>query len=457
MSRLGNHAIVLGGSIGGIVAARVLADHFERVTVFERDTIPELGAPRKGVPQGRQAHGLLYGGYAALETLFPGWSELVVREGGIRAEPGRDGLWIHHGHVQARVDAPISGLLASRPLLEGTLRKRLLDRPNVTFQEGADVLGITTAPDRSRVSGARVRERSSGFERTLAADLVIDALGRGSPSARWLAELEYAAPECEEVRINQYYTSRLFRRPRHGFEGNLFIVVAAVPDNPRSAAMLAMEGDRFIVALTASFGERVPEDLDGFRDYAELLPSPEVGRFVRHAEPLDEARTHPFPASRRLRYEALRAFPAGYLVFGDAIASFNPVFGQGITVAALEGLLLGECLTQGLDRIAQRFFKGASRVVDIPWSTAVLNDLRFPKVAGKRTPMVRFLHGYLPRVYERGTHDAVIARTVLDVVNLGKSPSALLSPRMLWHVYGPRQGRPQGLVAPHAAIAERRA
>jgi 2-polyprenyl-6-methoxyphenol hydroxylase-like FAD-dependent oxidoreductase len=455
MSRLGSQAIVLGGSVGGVVAARALADHFETVTVLERDTIPALGAQRKGVPQGRHAHGLLYAGSAAFEKLFPGWTELVVSHGGMRADPGKAGLWVHHGHRQARVEAPVDGLLASRPLLESTLRCCLLERSNVRFLENTDVAGVTTTADRSRVNGVRVRERFGSEERVLGADFVVDALGRGSASPRWLGELGYESPEIEEVRINLSYTTREFVRPASGFEGDLLVIVAAVPDNPRLAAMLALEGGRFVVTLGGCFGERAPEDLDGYRAYADNLPDPTIGRFLRQAQPLDEPRTGTFPASRRLRYERLRRFPAGYLIFADAIASFNPVFGQGLTVAALEGLILQECLAKGLSSIGRRFFRRASRTVDIPWSTAVLNDLRFPEVFGKRTAMVKFLHGYMPRVFARGVHDTVVARTVLDVVHMAKAPPALLSPGMLWRVYGPRRSPELGL--PSASVAARRA
>jgi 2-polyprenyl-6-methoxyphenol hydroxylase-like FAD-dependent oxidoreductase len=448
MSRLGKQAVVLGGSIGGIVTARALAGYFESVDVIERDAIPPLGEQRKGVPQGRHAHGLLYAGADAFERLFPGWTKRVVAHGGLPCNPGWDGRWVHHAHCQARVQAPTDGLLASRPLLEATLRAELMTIANVRFTDNTDVVALSTNADRMCVDGVRVRCREGGRERTLSADLVVDALGRGSRSPRWLAELGYPAPELEEVRIDVSYTTRNFERTKSGFEGDSFVVIAGVPPNPRTAAMLATEGDQFVITLGGYLGTRAPEDLEGFRQFAEALPTPDVGRFLRQARPVGEARTGTFPASRRVHYQKLRRFPHGYLVFGDAIASFNPIFGQGMTVAALEGLALQECLTSGPHRLRERFFARASAIVDIPWSTAVLNDLRYPEVGGKRGAMVRFLHAYLPRVYERGATDSFVARTVLDVVNLAKPPPALLGPRMLWHVYGPRSAGETALPAP---------
>ena len=438
MIRPGTKALVLGGSLGGIVAARVLSEVFEQVTVVERDAIPELGEQRKGVPQGRHAHGLLYAGREALERLFPGWTEEVIRCGGELGDPGRGGRWIHHGHPQARVDAPVHGLLASRPLIEGTLRACLLRLPAVRWLERTEVLSPVSSADGRRILGANLRG-PDGTERAIHADLVVDALGRGSPSPRWLRELVEEEPPSEEIRANIHYTTRLFRRTPDALGGEGFVIVAPRPPNPRSAAVLAIEGERYMVTLAGALGERAPTDLEGFRAYARQLPVPDVAELVERAEPVGDPVTGTFPASVRHRYERLRRFPAGYLVFADALASFNPVFGQGMTVAALEGLALAECLAAGLEGLSRRFLRRAAKLVDIPWGTAVLNDLRFAEVPGPRSLGVRLLHLYLPRLYERGRHDPFLARKVLEVVNLGAPPPTLMAPRVLWRALGPRR------------------
>ena len=209
----GTQALVLGGSIGGIVAARVLSEVYEQVTVIERDASPALGEQRKGVPQGHHTHGLLYAGREALERLFPGWTDEVVRHGGVVGCPGRDGWWVHHGLPQARVDAPTQGLGASRPLLEGTLRTCLLRRPGVRWLERTEVLSPLWSEDERSVLGAHLRD-PDGTERVLRSDLVVDALGRGSPTPRWLQQRGYAEPASDEVRVDVHYTTRLFRRTK---------------------------------------------------------------------------------------------------------------------------------------------------------------------------------------------------------------------------------------------------
>jgi hypothetical protein len=259
------------------------------------------------------------------------------------------------------------------------------------------------------------------------------------------------------VRVDIHYTTRLFRRTPDALGGDLFVCAAATPPNLRVAALLAIEGDRFIVSLGGMIGQRAPTDIEGFRAYAWQLPTPDIARFLERAEPLGDAVTIAFPASVRRRYERLRRFPERYLVFGDALASFNPVFGQGMTVAALEGLALADCLTAGLEGLPRRFHARAAKLVDIPWGSAVLNDLRFPEVIGRRPTLMRFLHHYLPRLYERGREDPFIARKVLEVVNMEAPPSTLLAPRVLWRVLRPRRHplRPQPLALDGADLRGR--
>jgi 2-polyprenyl-6-methoxyphenol hydroxylase-like FAD-dependent oxidoreductase len=425
-------AVVLGGSIGGIVAARALAEHFKRVIVLERDAETPCDGVRKGVPQGRHAHGLLYRGREVFEELFPGWTDDVVARGGVFGDPGTQGRWIHGGHTMARAPGRSPALLASRPLIEGTLMRHLGKLANVTVRREVDVLGI--AADGERVSAVRTRARIDGREDVLEADLVVDALGRGSPTPKWLETMGVAAPAVDEVKIDVHYVTRLFARRPTDLDGDTFVIVGAVPPSRAAGVALAQEGDRFVVTLAGYLGERAPTDLDGFRAHARKLAAPDIADLVDHAEPIGDAVTATYPASRRRRYEKLSRFPEGLLVFGDAIATFNPIYGQGMSVAALEGLALRRCLARGGDRLWRRFFREAAKVVDVPWGTAVLNDLRFDGVEGRRAPFTSTLHRYLDRVYGCGVADPDIARAVLDVVNLAADPSSLMSPRILGRV-----------------------
>ncbi|HEY1337262.1 MAG TPA: hypothetical protein VGF59_07115, partial [Bryobacteraceae bacterium] len=375
-------AIVVGGSMAGLLAARVLSNHFEEVKIIERDILPAGVGQRRGVPQGRHTHGLLAGGREALEKLFPGFSEALVEAGCVTGDVVRDLRWFVEG---GRLAGPTSGLHAlfvSRPMLEAAVRELTLALPNVRVYESALVTGLVASQDGRRVTGIR-----TGTE-TLPADLVVDATGRGSHSPQWLARLGYDGPEVETVQAEIKYTTRIFRRQSNALGGALGAIVTATPQGKRGGVMIAQEGNRWIVTLTGRFGHQAPEELEGFIEFARTLPGPDIYDVIRQAEPIGEGLSARFPASIRKRYEKLSRFPAGYLVVGDAICSFNPVYGQGMSVAALEALELEECLKENPADLAARFFARARAVVDIPWSIAAGNDLRMPEAVGRRTARV---------------------------------------------------------------------
>lgn len=431
MTRLGQHAVVIGASMGGLLAARVLADYFDAVTLLERDTFPEAGESRKGVPQGRHAHGLHARGRAVLEQLFPGFTQEMVAQGGLVVDISGEFSWYANGGFHQPTASGLEGLVVSRPRLEAGVRSRVLALPNVQAIENCDVPGVLTSADRGRVTGVRLVRRASGdSEEELAADLVVDATGRGSRSPAWLAEMGYQQPEEQRVRIDMAYTTRVYRRTPDQLAGTRGIAVAGAPPDGRNGVVVAQEGDRWIVTLGGYNGDFAPLDPDGFVDFARRLPTPEIYNLLKEAEPLTEPLPYRFPANLRRRYERLTRFPDGYLVFGDAICSFNPVYGQGMTVAANEALVLQECLAQGSANLAQRFFKGVSPVVDGPWQVAVGNDLQLPHVEGARTRMDRFINWYIGKLHIAARTDAAISVAFLRVVNMMAPATDLLKPAM---------------------------
>lgn len=426
-------AVVIGASMGGLLAARILSERLERVIVLERDELPALGEPRKGVPHGRHAHGLLARGREVLEELFPGMTEELVAAGAIVGDAGSEAGWFHEGGYHSASRAGITALLVSRPLLEGAIARRVRALPNVEILERRDVLGLVTRG--GAVVGVRLVRRAAGAAEELArADLTVDASGRGSRAPAWLEAAGYPPPAEEEVRVDVGYATRVYRRAPGQLNGRSALVVAGSPDAPRTAAVLAMEGDRWIVSIGGYLGDRAPLDAQGFLAFASGFPAPEVGALAREAEPLSEPLRYRFDASLRRRYERCRRFPSAFLVFGDAICSFNPVYGQGMTVAALEALALRACLARGDEGLARRFFQAAARVVDVPWGVAVASDLRFPGVAGRRTAGVRLLNWYLPRLHRAAHADAAVSKAFLRVAHMLAPPASLLGPAVALRV-----------------------
>lgn len=429
------HAIVVGGSIGGLLAARVLTSYFDQVTILDRDTFPEVGDHRRGVPQGRHAHGLLAGGRAALEELLPGLSDEMVAAGAIRADIVHRGRWFQAGGLLAQFPSDLDGVLISRPLIEGLIRRRVFALEKVAVRENCVVEDLAFSEDRQRVTGVRV-----GGE-TLGADLVVDATGRGSHSPQWLAAAGYDKPAEATVRVDIAYTTRCFYRKGSELNGDLAVILPPTPEGKRSGVLLALEGGRWICTLVGFFGISAPQDLPGFIEFSRTLPWPDIHEVLTRAEPLGDAAVARFPASLRRRYERLRRFPDGLLVFGDAISSFDPIYGQGMTVAAMEALQLDKSLAQGFASLARRFFERAGRVVDTPWEIAVGGDLRIPETEGPRSAKVSFINWYLDRMNRAGQRDPELALAFHRVANLLAPPPSILHPRVVARVLRAGLGR----------------
>jgi 2-polyprenyl-6-methoxyphenol hydroxylase-like FAD-dependent oxidoreductase len=430
-------ALTLGAGLGGLLAARALADHYDEVWVLERDAFPPAGEARKGVPQGRHVHALLAAGRRAIERLFPGLAQAVVEQGGLEADIERL-RWFDHGGYHARCTG-IEALLVSRPRLEAHVRERLAALPNVRIRERCEVLALRA--EGTRVTGVRVLANGLRQEEEIRADLVVDAGGRGSHVPAWLERLGFPRPLEDEVQVRLGYSTCLFRRREGDLNGDVGVIVVPTPPSRRGGVLVAIEGGRFILTLFGLLGDHPPIDPEGFRRFAESLPARELGEFIAGAEPLGDPVPFRFPASMRRRYETMTRFPAGLLVFGDAICSFNPIYGQGMSVAALQAEALGCVLAAGPDRLATRFFAEAARIVETPWSMCVGGDLSYPEVPGRRTTIGGLLGAYLSRLRRGAQQDAQLALAFQRVANLIAPPSSLLTPRIALRVLRGSSGR----------------
>jgi hypothetical protein len=430
MKSVGQHAVVIGSGMGGLLATRVLSDYFERVTVLERD---ELTAddPRKGVPQGHHAHGLLATGWRILQGLFPGFEQELLEAGAQVGDSTRDGLWFQHGGYLTQTKGDLPVVCLSRPLLEGKVRARVLGLSNVHLRTGADVRGLLS-PDRRRVTGVEVVCGST--TESLEADLVLDASGRGSRSSAWLEALGYAKPEVSEIKINVGYASRVYRRAASDLGGNTHLIIAAKAPQKRGGVLLARENDCWMATLIGMLGDHCPTDEAGFLEFAKSLPTPDLYEVISKAEPLSGISSYRYPSSLRRHFERLKQFPTGFMVFADAVCSFNPIFGQGMTVAALEAQVLERSLAQGLEGLWSRFIRRASKVVDIPWTLAASADLAYPEVVGKRGLGVKIINAYVGRLLEKAWSDPSLVVAFHQVSNLMKPPSSLFAPKIVWRV-----------------------
>lgn len=444
---MGDHStrrvVVLGASMGGLLAARVLADRYAEVLLVDRDEVTGVTGYRQGVPHGRHAHGLVARGHQILESHFPGLTDDLQAAGVKPGDFSGDIRW----YVEGRRMLPSrSGLLsapATRPVLEHQVRSRVQALPNVRILERHDIVGLVTTPDRKRVTGARVQRRAAGSqEQVLDADLVIDTTGRGSRTPAWLEELGYARPTEDRVKVDLAYTTRHYRLAEDPFGDDLAIIPAATPASPRGAFFYRMPGNdgRVELSLTGVLGDHPPTDPDGFLAFVRSLPVPQIYQAVRGAEPIDDPVTFRFPASVRRRYERLTSFPTGLLVLGDAVCSFNPIYAQGMTAAALGSLVLAEQLRRG-EPEPLAFFRGLAAQLASPWDFSAGADLGYAGVEGRRTAKIRLANAYVPRLQRAATRDARLTDAFIRVAGLIDPPSSLMRPATLLRVL--RHSRPR--------------
>jgi 2-polyprenyl-6-methoxyphenol hydroxylase-like FAD-dependent oxidoreductase len=428
----GRRAVVLGGSMAGILAARVLAEHYDTVLVVDRDKVLGVSEARRGTPHTRHAHGLHARGHLNLEELFPGFTD-ELRATGVPTGDLAEMRWFFNGHKLRPAHTGLVSVTAPRPVLENHIRSRVADLPNVVFFEETDILGLVPTSDHSRIIGVRVQPRNGDAE-VLEADLIVDATGRGSRTPAWLEEFGYQRPEEERVKVGLAYTTRLYRSKPEMFDGVQSINPVASPAHPRGAFFGQIGKDTAILSLTGLLGDHPPTDPEGFLEFVRSLPIPDVYEGVRNAEPLDDAVTFKFPASVRRRYERLTRFPQGLLVMGDAVCSFNPVYGQGMSVASIEAMKLREHLRRGVAPDSMAFLRDVSKVVDIPWEISAGGDLDFPGVEGKRTLKVRAGNAYMARLQYAASKDSRVTEGFMRVAGLIDPPTSLMRPAMLARV-----------------------
>ncbi len=435
-----DRAVVLGASMGGLLAARVLADHFRIVTVVERDILPQAPTSRRGVPQDRHPHVLLGKGVQIVGELFPGFFDQLVADGAVKWDDGDlSRFWsTFGGHLMVRsatVPDPASlvDYHVSRPLLEFSVRKAVRAISNVEFLEGHDVVGLTADTDANRITGARLARQGVDGETVLTADLVIDATGRGSRTPVFLEEFGYARPPVEELKTRIAYAAMPVRVPA-GMLRELVLTVNPVASRPTTFAMFAVENDTYLVVGGTLGGRQPPADRAELLDFISDFAPRHALAAIRAGEPLGDVVIHRVPSNRWRRYDQLARTPDGLLVLGDAVCSFNPIYGQGMTIAAAEVEILGTCLSNGDEHLPRRFFGESTKTIKVAWRTAVGSDLALPQVNGHRPLSTRIINSYMDAVLTATETDPAVAQQFFRVAWMLDAPARLFRPSIVLRI-----------------------
>ena len=441
--------MVIGAGIAGLLAASALAESFPQVTVFDRDPLPSGPVPRRGVPQGRQLHAMHARGAQALTELLPGFWDDMVAAGAVVGDTQADAHWYLDDYLLKPAPSGLQGIALSRPRLEWLMRSRAAALPAVRIIGDTDVTGLVISG--GQVTGVTVRAARTpdAAEETAAADLVIDATGRGSRALAWLGELGYPVPRSSQLRADVTYVSRFYSRDPAQLAGRFGGLVTPYPGQPRGGAVIRQEGDRFMVLLAGMVGEEPPLDEAGMLAYADSLACPDIASVMRQSTPLGAPVRFTYPSSTWRHYEGLDAYLGGFLVIGDALCGLNPIYGQGITVAALEALELRRLLRRLVRSgdaagtaarvpaadLPRLYFRAAGKLVARAWATAAAADLRFPQVEGKRQPGAGLINAYLVKYRAAASVDPVLGATFLRVANMIEKPTRMLSPGHMVRVF----------------------
>ena len=437
-ARIGKQAVVVGAGMAGLTAARALAEFFDRVVVLETDALPKEAAHRPGTPQSRHIHALLAGGLQALSRLFPGFEDSLSQAGAVRLRMGYDDRIERPGYDPfPRRDLGISFYGMTRPLLEFTVRKRLGERRNIWVRESCRVQKVLMGARNAAVTAVRC-ENSDGSCETLQADLVVDASGRGSLTETLLSSLGWPLPEETWIGVDVGYATALFDIPEDAPPDWMGIrTFPHYPDNKRAASILPVEGKRWMLTLSGRYDEKPPGDRDGFLMFAQQLRTPTIYNAIRCAKPASEIARFGFKRSCWRHFERLDKLPQGLLPFGDAICRFNPIYGQGMSVAALEAEVLKKLLTaqsDGLAGLAAAFFAEAARLIDTAWWTAAIPDFIDPRAEGQRPPDLEDTLKFFAMLLNLAAQDATVHKLFLEVQNLLKPRSAFRDPELIRRV-----------------------
>jgi 2-polyprenyl-6-methoxyphenol hydroxylase-like FAD-dependent oxidoreductase len=463
VTNLGERAVVLGASMGGLLAARVLADFFDNVTVVERDVLADEPAVRRGVPQGRHVHVLLARGAQILDELFPGFLKELVDDGAPVWDDGElSALHLSFGgHVVlrsgkvAKEPKALAIHMPSRPFLECHVRRRLQAISNVTILSGHEAADVTTTPDRGRVTGVRVVNLGDGVERELTAGVVMDATGRAAHTPALLQRLGYGRPVEDHIVMHTNYVSQLVRIPP-GTLNEMLVDIGPAPDRSAGMFLSGYENDTWMFTVFGMAGRQPPRDLAGMLSFAGDFCPAHLVKAIQAAETIGAVAHHQMPSSQWRRYDKMTRLPEGLLVCGDAICSFNPIYGQGMTVAALESVALRSCLRSGAADLPRRYFRATAKPIDVAWQMVASLDLAVPGVVGRRTRWMRIATRLFEWAMAASESDLDVAVRFFRVNSLIDSPIRLLHPAFVYRVVVVNLRRRRGSGQPRQAdVADR--
>ncbi|MDK3010978.1 FAD/NAD(P)-binding protein [Bacillus sp. RB3] len=432
-----NKAIVIGGSMAGKFAAKALSTSFKEVIIIEAGERWDGKSLRKRVPQSNHPHVLLKGGENAIEELFPNITNELIEAGSIINNFTRDLKWHQFGLWKQPFIGEVHMIQQSRPLLEWHIQKRIHQISNITIKYETLVKGLLVDAKLNKVCGVKVKYLETNTQEEVHADLVVDASGFGSKSIEWLREYEIKVQE-EKVRIDLFYATKMFKlKENEELDCCNMLMSPSFPDNPYGVLIQTIEDNRYFVTFSGYANEKAPQTGDEFYDFAENLSISNVTDFLNKAEGITDIKTYKIPYQVRRRFDLVNNVPEGLLVIGDAQCRFDPVFGQGVSVAAMEAYQLQLLLQdrKQLDKtFTQQFYKKAATIIETPWDMTTTEISRHPQLKRELTTKQKFQLWYTKQIYRLSASNSDVYIRLVRVMNLIRSPFHLFHPKVLLSV-----------------------
>ncbi len=431
-----NRAVVVGNGIAGKLTARVLSEFFDEVIVIEKDKDCEDSSSRKGVPQGKQGHVLLKSGEEALEELFPGIIHELSQDGAKLSDFAGDLSWFHHGNQKVRFASKVTISQQSRPLLEWRIKKRLETIPNIITRYSSTVQKVSFR--KTEISGIVIEEQN-GKLTEISASFIIDASGAAALHTKWLKDSGFTMPAKTEIKVDLFYASMIYQKLSPGTSN--WHSLLSYPNPPlqnRGGTISPLEGNQMLVTLIGYGSDEVPADRESFLRYSKSLDDPHFYEAIKAGLPLSEViNVYRFPSMRRFHLEKQNNWPSGLLVVGDAFCRVDPVFAQGMSLAAMEAIALRGLLSKRLSKkdLTKKFHRKISRIIDMPWLIALTEDFRFSTTNGPKPAGLRLLQWFVKKVSLACSHDEKVYAQFIKVLHLKSHPFSLANPRLLARIF----------------------
>ena len=415
--------------MAGLLAAAALSEAFSKVTIIEKDSLPESPQVRTGVAQGAHVHTLLGYGVKAMDVLLPGLMTDIYSAGAVKIRRNFD-IWFHDAHGPTPIrDVGILTPSVTRPLLEHVTRQRVLALDNVNLRDATKVLNFEI-DQQGGVSGVQIL--FDGSYESISADLVVECSGRASRLERWLVEHGFGEAPSKRLKILMGYTSGFFRMPDDLERNGKACLMLAVPPDYRAAYLTPVDGNMWLATMYGRGKDTAPRDPEGFVAWAKGLPHPVIHDMLVRAEPVSNFKTYKIPYGVWYRYDQMPNFPQRLIPLGEALTSFNPMYGQGMSLAAGQALSLREAISEGMDvDMKSRYFEGCNTLNGVGWSVMETRDFAYDCTSGERPIDLERRWKSAAGIRQLSETDAEVHSLSVHVTHLLESPTELARPEII--------------------------